>query len=78
MSRTLEMEIFECSECPWCRYDGYYSIGKDSGYDCYHPNSAPTNQINRIVEDWEVNNSNNKKPKGWPPIPDWCPLPYTH
>ena len=61
-----------CKSCPYCRYDPYYDISHNSGYDCEHPESI---YYKRIVDDWEVDNSNNKKPKGWPPIPKECPLP---
>jgi len=28
----------------------------------------------RIVDDWEISNSKNPDPKGWPSIPSDCPL----
>ena len=62
-----------CQGCPFAQYDGDYGISYDSGWDCGHDEGA----VGRIVDDWEVSNSNNKKPKGWPPIPDGCPLPKT-
>lgn len=73
MRRRLEMDIATCEECPWCKYDGYYSMSCDSGYDCTNPNATHS----RLVNDSDVNSKifYNKKPKGWPPIPDWCPLP---
>lgn len=63
-----------CCECPYKVYDPDYSISYDSGYDCGHEDGY---NVGRIVNDWDVNNSNNKKPKGWPPIPDKCPLKNT-
>jgi hypothetical protein len=71
MNRELTMIITgNCSSCPWCQYDGYYSRNKDSGYDCRHPDSP----VNRIVDDWDISNDNNKNPKGWTAIPENCPL----
>lgn len=58
-----------CENCPFIDYDGNYGRSYDSGYDCNHSN------LFRIVDDWEIDNSNNKSPKGWPLIPVKCPLP---
>ncbi len=71
MRRRLEMDIATCEECPWCRYDAHYDMSRDSGYDCTNLKTVHS----RLVDEWDVCNQNNKKPKGWPPIPDWCPLP---
>ena len=59
-----------CHECPFLVYNPNYGMSYDSGYDCGHEDS----HVGRIVDDWEVNNHNNKNPKGWPSIPDGCPL----
>ena len=73
MSKIINLEVNSCQDCPYCQYDPDYNIGHDSGYDCRHPKiNYP--QSNRIVDDWEVDNPRNKNPKGWPPIPNWCPL----
>lgn len=69
--KKIDILIDCCSECPYCNYDSRYNISYDSGYDCRH-SEAPLNC--RIVDDWEVSNSANKNPKGWPEIPEWCPL----
>lgn len=70
MAKEIHIVVNSCIECPYCKYDGYYDRSHDSGYDCSHPNSP----VNRIVDDWDVDNPNNKKPKGWPDIPEKCPL----
>ena len=56
-----------CEDCIYCSYDPSYNISYDSGYDCSRTGK-------RIVDDWDVMNSNNPNPKGWPDIPKWCPL----
>ena len=69
--KILTTQIYSCEVCPFCRYDGYYDRSRDSGYDCKHPDTP----LGRIVDDWDVNNSNNPNPSGWPTIPSNCPLP---
>ena len=68
MRRRLEMVLATCEQCPWCRYDSYYSISKDSGYDCRNLDLKSNN--NRIIDD-----GNFYPKRRWPTIPDWCPLP---
>lgn len=70
--KQLEITIKSCCECPYCQYNGDYNRSHDSGYDCVHPEMKGRQ---RIVDDWDVSNSNNKHPKGWPEIPKECPLP---
>jgi len=70
--RRLNIKIGPtCADCPYCRYNGDYGMSYDSGWDCENDEG----EITRIVDDWEVNNSNNKNPAGWPEIPEGCPLP---
>ena len=70
MTKELNIKIESCQDCPYCQHNPDYNISYDSGYDCDHPDG----NVTRIVDDWEVNNSNNKNPKGWPEIPKGCPL----
>ena len=72
--KQLNLEISSCSECPYCKYDSYYSMGKDSGYDCSKCHK-------RIIDDWEWNNTNNPNrivqdyDNSYSiPTPKWCPL----
>ena len=72
--KIIIMEIESCSDCPYCRYDGYYDCSKDSGYDCSAKNK-------RIIDDWDWDNHNNpnRLKKDFDdgvdiPMPDWCPL----
>ena len=76
MSKQISVVVESCQECPYCRYDSDYGRSYDSGYDCDHPERPgdSSRSSKRIVDDWDVNNSNNPKPAGWPPIPSWCPL----
>lgn len=69
-----EIVIGSCQDCRYRSYDGNYDRGHDSGYDCRNPNVDMSKVNVRIVDDWEIDNPNNKSPKGWPPIPEWCPL----
>ena len=69
--RVIKQTISSCEECPYCQYDPDYGRSYDSGYDCNHFKS----DVGRVVDDWEVSNTNNKNPKGWPEIPEGCPLP---
>ena len=69
-----EQTITSCSVCPYCEFDSYYSMGRDSGYDCKEASK-------RIIDTYEWDNSNNpkrlcRKMKGIP-IPDWCPFRIT-
>ena len=66
--KRLFLEFERCDDCPYCQYNGDYGRSYDSGYDCVKTG-------NRIVDDWDCNNSNNKHPKPNPfKIPEWCPL----
>lgn len=72
--KKLELEIKNCSECPYLTYDPHYSMSRDSGHDCKKSHR-------RIIDDWDYNNSNNPKRmvKDWDnnypiPIPEWCEL----
>ena len=60
-----------CENCPYCQYNGDYGMSYDSGWDCEHNEG----EVTRIINDWDVSNSNNKYPTGWPDIPKECPLP---
>lgn len=65
MRRRLEMDIATCEECPYLKYNFYYSMQEDSGYDCENVNAKYT----RIINDSD-------KLRKWNyEIPDWCPLP---
>lgn len=73
-----------CHNCPHMRYDSYYSMSTDSGYDCLHEDS----DYGRIADDYEITQYQNKKDEAerlplFPEIvedphplsiPDWCPL----
>jgi len=71
MKKRIDILVSSCSNCPYCIYDPSYNCSRNSGYECQHEDG----EVERIVDDWEVSNSNNKSPKGWPPIPSGCPLP---
>lgn len=85
--RKLELNISDCRECPFCRYDSNYTRSQDSGHDCEHPDS----KLGRLVDDWQVSSYGKKlkdieeqnkslfKYQGEIPedpftIPDKCPL----
>lgn len=70
--KELTLTIKNCADCPYCQYNGDYGRSYDSGYDCQHPQR---NGFTRIVDAWDVNNSHNRTPRGWPSIPEKCPLP---
>jgi len=57
-----------CSKCPYCQHILH---PQDPGYDCEYPDS----EVHRIVDRWDIYHPYNKNPKGWPLIPDGCPLP---
>ncbi len=63
--RKLELKLKTCEECPYFRYDPFYSMQTDSGYDCWN-NDAPHMRI--------INDSQIGKIKWNYEIPDWCPL----
>ncbi len=72
--KKLELEIKNCSGCPYLTYDSHYSMSRDSGYDCKKSHR-------RVIDDWDYNNTNNPKrlvqdwDNSYPiPSPDWCPL----
>ena len=73
MAKRIKIDrvIHSCENCIYTSYNSDYNISYDSGYDCIH-SKAPHRC--RIVDDWDVQNSNNPNPAGWPKIPDWCPL----
>jgi hypothetical protein len=64
MRRRLEMDIATCEGCPYLRYNYYYNMQEDSGYDCENINAKHT----RIINDSD-------KSKWTYEIPDWCALP---
>ena len=70
--KKIEMYIEKCSQCPYFEYDSYYSMNKDSGYDCKHDKGG------RIIDDFEWSNSSNPARLNQfmkdIPTPDWCPL----
>jgi len=70
MTKRIKIDrvICSCEDCIYVNYSPDYNISYDSGYDC-----GKTGK--RIVDDWNICNSNNPNPTGWPKIPDWCPLP---
>lgn len=82
--KKIEQYVNICSDCPYIRYDSYYSIGTDSGYNCFHPDS----RRRRIVDDWQIDQYNEKvrEAERLPLLPltvedpdpftapDWCPL----
>lgn len=69
--KKINIIVYDCcADCPYVIYDPDYGMSYDSGYDCGHPDT----EVGRIVNDWDVKNSNNKNPKGWPSIPENCPL----
>ena len=71
-----------CHNCPYSRYDSYYSMSTDSGYDCEHEDGG------RIADDSQIEIYRRKKEEAerlplFPEevtdpnpmsIPDWCPL----
>jgi hypothetical protein len=65
--KKINLQISNCMECPFCHYDGHYTMSQNSGYDCEHHLSP---YPSRIFDD---NNENilTLHTKG---IPDWCPL----
>ena len=67
--KKIELYIKTCSECPYCHYDSYYSMSRDSGFDCRHDKGS-----GRIVNDnyWD-HLSVDIRQKGIP-IPSDCPL----
>ena len=44
-----------CHNCPYCRYDSYYSMSTDSGYDCEHEDGG------RIADDSQIEIYRRKK-----------------
>lgn len=60
--KQINLQIKDCADCPYLRYDAYYGMSQDSGHDCEHPEATRT----RI---W---NDGDKKPEL---PPNWCPLP---
>jgi len=71
MKKRLNIEIEgTCKSCPFCKYNLYYILGEDVGYDCEFPGS----KVSRVVNGEEVRNNFNSKTNGWPSIPDKCPL----
>ena len=60
MNRILKKIITKCKECPYCRYDSYYDMSSNSGYDCQLSDK-------RIVSDGDGNID-------LIPIPEWCDL----
>ncbi len=72
MRRRLELDINTCEDCPCLRYNVYYSMSEDSGYDCENINAPHT----RIINDSDIKKEIKKSGKKWNyEIPDWCPLP---
>ena len=74
MSTSKELvipKITKCDECPYCQYDGYYSIGTDSGYDCKKINKRIIDEGDTMIHKNGINVYKNEPIK----IPDWCPLP---
>lgn len=63
MTRLLELVIIGCDDCPYFRYDAYYSRSTDSGYRCDHPKGP-----GRIIDESKVKDIKNF------PIPIECPL----
>jgi hypothetical protein len=64
--KRINIIVENCGECPYAEYNSYYSMSRDSGYDCSHY-KAPND--NRIVDD-----GGPYRARVWPQIPDWCPL----
>lgn len=69
MAKRIKIDrvIHSCENCIYISYHPDYNISYDSGYNCMKTDK-------RIVDDWDICNSNNPDPKGWPEIPKWCPL----
>ena len=69
--KKIGITVSNCSECPYCDYDGYYDCSRDSGYDC-------TLSDKRIIDDWDWDNQNNPNRLNQKvkliPIPEWCEL----
>jgi hypothetical protein len=74
MNRILHLIIKSCQECPYRVYNRSFDMDYDPyhiyGHNCDH-REAPDND--RIVDDSDL--TQKKKRDGWPPIPEWCPLP---
>ena len=72
-----------CYHCPYARYDSYYSMSTDSGYDCTHEDGD-----GRIASDYQIDQHRKKETEAerlplFPEtvedpdpmsFPDWCPL----
>ena len=76
MAKLLKKRIKSCQDCPYCRYDGHYSMSEDSGWNCEHDEGS----ANRIADDgavdeWEQSRKKNKGPHPLTVIPEGCPLP---
>lgn len=72
-AKVLSLEINCCAECPYCQYDGYYSMSQDSGMDCHHPKSPGSG---RIVNEGSYISIRNRTMENTiaSGVPDWCPL----
>ena len=66
--KQLNLQIKNCGDCPFCKYDHYYDMQTNSGFNCEHDQIG----IKRILTDekglFTVGIISNH------PIPDWCPL----
>ena len=45
----IDKVISKCTECIYCKYDGYYDRSQDSGFDCNYNHGHK-----RIADDKEV------------------------
>ncbi len=59
-----------CRGCPFCQYNPLYILGGSPGYICKYPGS----KVSRIVDNTEIRENYSSETKGWPPIPEKCPL----
>lgn len=86
MAKKLELVIQSCEECPYLKYDGYYSMSTDSGYDCNHHKGGKRIVDSGDIAKYERACRDYKKsletlfPQAGPALPDpftipeWCPL----
>lgn len=85
ISRTLNLQIDTCYECPYCKYNGDYGRSYDSGWDCeYLGRLCDDNEFQRYYKKLDEWNDSQKtlfpiplceKPEYPFNIPDECPLP---
>lgn len=65
MSKKLEMTIYDCSWCPY-----HYFEESHFDLDMFESDNFRCKKTGRIII-----SRNMLGQQGWPPVPDWCPLP---